>query len=66
MTFKNKRVLIPLPDSGFYSDDRRRRDVMELNIDIEDAILSVLKTLTEPTRSIDPFSKQSRAFRTSI
>lgn len=55
MTFKNKRVLIPLPDSGFYSDDRRRRDVMELNIDIEDAILSVLKTLTEPTRSIDPF-----------
>lgn len=55
MNFKNKRVLIPLPDSGFYSDDRRRRDVMELNIDIEDAILSVLKTLTEPTRSIDPF-----------
>lgn len=55
MTFKNKRVLIPLPDSGFYSNDRRRRDVMELNIDIEDAILSVLKTLTEPTRSIDPF-----------
>lgn len=55
MTFKNKHVLIPLPDSGFYSDDRRRRDVMELNIDIEDAILSVLKTLTEPTRSIDPF-----------
>lgn len=55
MTFKNTRVLIPLPDSGFYSNDRRRRDVMELNIDIEDAILSVLKTLTEPTRSIDPF-----------
>lgn len=59
---KNNIAIIALPDRKAYSPEQRKHDLHVTGIDIEDAILSVLTSLTQTKPNPNPFEVHQELF----